>query len=95
MLQPLGMAAHRPVIDALVLPVDADTFRAKVQHEMQEALAQFDRGLTRNPKIQLRAYGDHRIVLIPLDAELAPAHLGHIKAEILWRWPMTGLLKPS
>ena len=44
---------------------------------MQEALAEFDQGLTRNPKIQLRADGDHRIVLIPLDAELSPAHRAH------------------
>jgi TnpA family transposase len=59
---------------------------------MQEALTQFDRGLPRNPKVRLRAYGDHRIVLTPLDAEPAPAHLEHIKAEVLRRWPMTGLL---
>jgi TnpA family transposase len=78
--------------DALALPMDADTFIAKVQHEMQEALAQFDRGLPRNPKVRLRAYGDHRIVLTPLDAEPPPAHLEHLKAEVLRRWPMTGLL---
>jgi Domain of unknown function (DUF4158) len=57
--------------DALTLPKDADTFIAKVQHEMQEALTQFDRGLPRNPKVRLRAYGDHRIVLTPLEAEPA------------------------
>jgi hypothetical protein len=31
-------------------------------------------------------------VLTPLDAEPAPAHLKHIKAEVLRRWPMTRLL---
>ncbi len=78
--------------DALALPMDADTFLAKGQHEMQEALPQFDQGLPRNPKVRLRAYSEHRIVLTPLDAEPAPAHLEHIKAEVLRRWPMTGLL---
>jgi hypothetical protein len=78
--------------DALALPADANTFIAKVQHDMHEALPQFDRGLPRNPKVRLRAYGDHRIVLTPFDAEPTPAHLEHIKAEVLRRWPMTGLL---
>jgi Domain of unknown function (DUF4158)/Tn3 transposase DDE domain len=72
--------------DALALPTDADTFLAKVQHEMQEALTQFDRGLPRNPKVRLRAYGDHRIVLTALEAEPAPhapgAHQGGSPAAL-------------
>ena len=77
---------------ALTLPEDADTFIAKVQQDMQEALTQFDRGLPRNPKVRLRTFGDHRIVLTPLEAEPEPPRLGRIKAEVLRRWPMTGLL---
>jgi TnpA family transposase len=77
---------------ALALPQDADTFIAKVQADMQEALTQFDRGLPQNPKVRLRTYGDNRIVLTPLEAEPEPSHLGQLKAEVLRRWPMTGLL---
>jgi hypothetical protein len=58
--------------NALTLPMDADTCIAKVQHDLHEALSEFDRGLPRNPKVRLRAYGDHRIVLTPLDVEPTP-----------------------
>src|SRR5438270_231168 len=68
---------------ALALPQDADTFIAKVQADMQEALTQFDRGLPQNPKVRLRTYGDNRIVLTPLEAEPEPSQLGQLKAEVL------------
>jgi Tn3 transposase DDE domain len=77
---------------ALTLPEDADTFIAKVQQDMREALSQFDRGLPRNPKVRLRTSGDNRIVLTPLEAEPEAPRLGRLKAEVLRRWPMTGLL---
>jgi TnpA family transposase len=77
---------------ALQLPQDADTFIAQVQQVMQEALAELDQGLPRNAYVKLRAYGNHRIVLSPLEAQPEPCQLGQIKAEVLRRWPMTGLL---
>ena len=60
---------------ALALPQDADTFIAKVQADMQEALIQFDRGLPQNPKVRLRTYGDNRIVLDVSTSQAWPSGL--------------------
>ena len=78
--------------DALELPQDPDMFVASVQKAMSEALAELDRGLPRNPKVKLRPYGKNRIALSPSDPQPEPDGLRRLKAEVLRRWPMTGLL---
>lgn len=78
--------------DALELPQDADMFVASVQQAMSEALAELDQGLPRNPKVKLRPYGKNRIALSPSDPQPEPDGLRRLKAEVLRRWPMTGLL---
>lgn len=78
--------------DALELPQDSEVFIASVQQAMSEALAALDRGLPRNPKVKLRPYGKNRIALSPSDPQPEPDILRRLKAEVLHRWPMTGLL---
>ena len=75
---------------ALHQPREAAAFVAGVQEALQTALDQLDRGLAQNPSVKILPRG--KIVVSPLDAQPEPMHLGHLKAEILQRWPMTSLL---
>jgi len=73
-------------------PLEVDTFIAKLQGAMHTALDHFNHTLPHNPKVSLRSAGQKRIKVTPLDAQPEPARLRELKAEILRRWPMTGLL---
>jgi len=73
-------------------PLAVDTFIAKLQGAMHTALDHFNHTLPYNPKVSLRSAGQKRIKVTPLDAQPEPARLRELKAEILQRWRMTGLL---
>jgi TnpA family transposase len=77
---------------ALQLPQDVEVFIAQMQQAMHRALTELDQGLLRNPRVKLRSYGTHRIVLSPLEPQPEPYQLEQLKAEVLQRWPMTSLL---
>ena len=77
---------------ALQQPESAEDFIAGVRHAMEEALARFNDGLPRNPKVTLRTQGKNRIKLSPLDPQPEPANMLRLKAELMSRWPMTSLL---
>jgi TnpA family transposase len=77
---------------ALGLPLDAKTFTAGVQRELREALETLDRGMAKNPHVKILDKSNGWIALSPLDAQPEPVGLAALKAELVQRWPMTGLL---
>src|SRR5215510_2539031 len=77
---------------ALQQPESADDFIAGVRKAMENALARFNDGLPKNPKVALRVQGKNRIKLSPLDPQPDPANILRVKAELMRRWPMTSLL---
>lgn len=60
---------------ALNLPLDAEHFIAGIQREMSEALAQFDRGLPKNPHVKILQKRHGWIALSPLSAQPEPVNL--------------------
>lgn len=90
---PADFEHRRPAYyQALQLPQAAEAFIVQVQQAMPAALAEFDQGLPRNPRVKLRSYGTHRIVLSPLARQPEPSQLEQLKGEVWRRWPMTSLL---
>lgn len=77
---------------ALSLPLQAEEFIAGVQREMTEALAMLDRGLPKNPHVEILQKRHGWIALTPLAAQPEPVNLARLKSEMLQRWPMTSLL---
>jgi len=90
---PLDFAEKRTsYYQALEQPEDAQRFIASVQQRMQEEFELLNKTLPKNPHVRLRDKGKKRIVLSPLPAQPEPRHLVELKAELMRRWPMTGLL---
>ena len=77
---------------ALHLPLDADTFMTKLQQAMASGLETLDRGLPKNRGVKILSKGNGWISVSPLEAQAEPVNLGHLKAELVARWPMTSLL---
>ena len=77
---------------ALRLPSDADVFIEELQRELRDGLALLDRGLPTNPHVKILRKNDGWIQLSPLEALPEPPQLGHLRAELAQRWPMTSLL---
>ena len=77
---------------ALSLPLQAEEFIVGVQREMMEALAMLDRGLPKNPHVEILQKRHGWIALSPLAAQPEPVNLARLKSEMLQRWPMTSLL---
>ena len=59
---------------------------------MREALGAFDAELPGNPAVKILSKRKGWIQLSPLKPQPEPPNLGHMKAEIAERWPMTNLL---
>jgi Tn3 transposase DDE domain/Domain of unknown function (DUF4158) len=78
--------------EALRLPLDADSFIAKLQQEMRDALSMLDQGLPKNPYVGILAKNKGWISLSPLDAQPEPLSLLMLKSEMGQRWQMTSLL---
>lgn len=77
---------------ALGLPQNAKSFIAGVRQELRDALEALDRGLDKNPHVKILNKSNGWISLSPLDAQPEPVGLAALKAELVERWPMTGLL---
>ncbi len=90
---PADFAEQRPAYyAALRQPEDAEAFIAQLQGRMAAALAALDADLPANPAVRIGTSGQGQIVVTPLPPQPEPANLERLKAEILERWPMTGLL---
>ena len=77
---------------ALNQPLDVEVFINSIKQNMKEGLAKLDNGLPKNRKVQITDKGKGWIRLSPLDAQAEPVNLLRLKAEVIHRWPMTGLL---
>jgi len=78
--------------NALNQPLDVEPFIDALKQAMKEGLAKLDAGLPKNPKVEITDKGKGWISLSPLDAQAEPVNLARLKAEVVRRWPMTGLL---
>ncbi|MBD3557519.1 Tn3 family transposase [Planktothrix sp. FACHB-1355] len=78
--------------EALHLPLDADSFIDKLQQEMREALALLNKGLPKNPHVQILSKNKGWIALSPLEAQPEPLSLLMLKAEMSRHWQMNSLL---
>ena len=78
--------------EALGQPMEADRFVEGLQTEMEAALGMLDKNVPRNPHLRIREKGNARISLSKLLPQPEPPNLDHLKADIVRRWPMTGLL---
>ncbi|HEY9741784.1 MAG TPA: Tn3 family transposase [Coleofasciculaceae cyanobacterium] len=72
--------------------LDADEFIASLQGRMQEALAELDREIPKNPSVKLLNKHNGWIRLSPFPANPEPTNLARLKTEIERCWPMTSLL---
>jgi hypothetical protein len=74
-------------------PLSADEFIAGQKQEMQDALAQLDRGIPRNKKVEItRKNGKPWIKVTPVDPQPEPKNLASLKAEVGRRWNQLYLL---
>ena len=78
--------------EALGQPMEADRFVEGLQTEMEKSLEALDRDVPHNPHLRIREKGNARISLSKLLPQTEPPNLDHLKADIVHRWPMTGLL---
>ena len=78
--------------EALGQPMEADRFVEALQTEMEKSLEALDRDVPHNPHLRIREKGNARISLSKLLPQTEPPNLDHLKADIVRRWPMTGLL---
>jgi TnpA family transposase len=77
---------------SLNLPLDADTFLARLRHDLSTALQSLDHTLPKNPYVKILPKRGGWIALSPLEAQPEPVNLSALKAELGQRWPMTSLL---
>ena len=77
---------------ALHLPEDVEVFLNRTRRELTEALETLDKHVPTNTAVKIEDKEDGRIVLSPLTAQVKPAHLEALKAEVTRRWPQTNLL---
>lgn len=78
--------------EALGQPMEAERFVEELQKEMEAALEAFDADVPNNPHLRIREKGNARISLSKLPPQPEPPNLDDLKADIVRRWPMTGLL---
>lgn len=77
---------------ALNLPLSADEFINKVKQELSSELSSFNKSLPKNRYVKILSKGKGWISLSPLPAQVEPSNLLALKADIAYKWPMTGLL---
>jgi TnpA family transposase len=73
-------------------PREAAAFSAGLHETLTTALATLDRGLPKNPAVEVLSKGGGWIKLSPLEPQPEPPNLARLKAELGLRWPMTSLL---
>lgn len=74
-------------------PLDVDAFITREQQALTDALAMFNAGMSRNPKVKIgERNGKGWIALSHLEALPEPTNLRQLKAEIKHRWAWTSLL---
>ncbi|NOR67022.1 MAG: Tn3 family transposase [Woeseiaceae bacterium] len=78
--------------DTLGLPLDAETFIARLKRELSDELAALDRAMPRNPGVKILDKGGGWIKVSPLTPQPEPPNLLALKADVARRWPMTNLL---
>jgi len=78
--------------EALKLPLDADSFISNLQQEMRDALEMLDKGLPKNPHVQILSKNKGWIALSHLDPQPDPLSIMMLKGELNQRWPLTSLL---
>lgn len=90
---PQDFEIHRQdYYQALGQPMEVETFIAKLQQEMKDALTMLDKGMPNNSKVKILKKKNGWICLTPLDAQAEPPQLAQLKREINQRWQMTSLL---
>jgi len=78
--------------ETLDLPLDAETFIARLKQELDEELTALDRAMPRNPGVKILDKGGGWIKVSPLTPQPEPPNLLALKADVARRWPMTNLL---
>lgn len=78
--------------EALRLPLDADSFIDGLQSEMRAAVGLLNKGLPKNPHVQILSKNKGWIALSPPEAQTEPLNLLMLKTEMGRRWQMTSLL---
>ena len=73
-------------------PLDVDSFIAKIQTDMTQALEALNRGIPNNSKVSILEKRGGWIQLTPLEEQPEPEHLRELKAEINRRWSIISLL---
>ena len=73
-------------------PLEVESFIAKIQRDMTQALEQFNRGLPNNSKVKILKKRGGWIQLTPLAEQPEPEHLRKLKEEINRRWSIIPLL---
>ena len=73
-------------------PLEADTFIARLQQQMTEALSQLNQELPSNRQVKIKKQDKGLICVSPLTAQPEPLNLIRVKTEMARRWPMTSLL---
>jgi hypothetical protein len=90
---PSDFAEERSVyLAALRLPEDVGVFLDRTRRELTEALEALNKNIPSNSAVKIDDKEDGRIILTPLMAQVKPAQLEALKAEVSRRWPQTNLL---
>ncbi|MEP1079584.1 Tn3 family transposase [Leptolyngbya sp. PL-A3] len=79
-------------------PLEVESFIAKIQQDMTQALEQFNAGLPTNAKVDISSTRDGWIRLTPLEAQPEPEQLSKLKEELNRRWstiPLLDILKET
>ncbi len=77
---------------SLNLTPDAKAFIGEIKTELEEELRLLNTDLPGNDKVRILWRGKNRIRVTPFKPAPEPTSLTAVKAEIVRRWPMTGLL---
>lgn len=72
--------------------MDAETSITALKQTMKAGLEKLDTGLPKKTKVRIMEKGNGWISLSPLEPQAEPVNLSRVKAEMIRRWPMTGLL---
>jgi TnpA family transposase len=78
--------------DTLGLPLDAETFIARLKRELGDELTELDRAMSHNPGVKILDKSGGWIKVSPLTPQPEPPNLLALKADVARRWPMTNLL---
>ena len=90
---PNDFEQHREAYyQALQQPEDVEVFITSLQQQMQAALTEFERGMSKNSAVKILQKNNGWIRLSPFEPLPSPPNLNRLKREINQRWSMTSLL---